>query len=233
MMAFILKQVVPWGRSADEYCHMFALNKADLSGQILGAGDGPASFNAELSANGRNIVSIDPIYGFTAQQIEQRVNETYPDMIHQLKRDCDGFVWERFADPDDLGKARLKAMELFLADFEQGKQQARYVTASLPTLPFEDMRFDLVLCSHLLFLYSEQLSLEFHLQSVQEMCRVAREVRIFPLLDLARNKSVHIEPVSEHLKKLGYKVDICRVNYEFQRGGNQMMKISRVEGVGN
>ena len=95
------------------------------------------------------------------------------------------------------------------------------------------MRFDLVLCSHLLFLYSEQLSLDFHLQSVQELCRVAQEVRIFPLLDLARDKSRHIEPVSEHMKRLGYKVDICRVNYEFQRGGNQMMKIGRVEGVVN
>ncbi len=228
-MAFILKQVVPWGRSADEYCHMFALNEADLSGQILGAGDGPASFNAELSSKGCNIVSIDPIYEFTSEQIEQRVKETYPDMIHQLKRDRDGFVWKRFADPDDSGKARLQAMELFIADFECGKEQGRYLTGSLPTLPFDNQPFDLALCSHLLFLYSEQLSLEFHLQSVQELCRVAKEVRIFPLLDLARNRSVHVEPVCDHMTKQGYKVEIQRVDYEFQRGGNQMMKINSVE----
>ena len=232
-MAIILKQVVPWGRSADEYCHMFALNEADLSYPILGVGDGPASFNAELSSLGCNITSIDPIYAFTSQEIAQRVEETSQDMISQVWGDCDGFVWERFANPDDLGKARLKAMQLFLADFERGKLEGRYITASLPTLPFDDKRFDVALCSHLLFLYSEQLSLDFHLQSIQELCRVAREVRIFPLLDLARNKSVHIEPVGEHMQKLGYEVDICHVNYEFQRGGNHMMKISRLESVDN
>jgi SAM-dependent methyltransferase len=232
-MAIILKQVVPWGRSADEYCHMFALTEADLSRRILGIGDGPASFNAELSPMGINITSIDPIYAFTAQQIMQRVEETSQDMINQVWGDCEGFVWERFANPDDLGQARLKAMRLFLSDFECGKQQGRYITGSLPTLPFDDKCFDLALCSHLLFLYSEQLSLDFHLQSVHELCRVAGEVRIFPLLDLARNKSLHIEPVSRYMEKLGYKVDICPVNYEFQRGGNQMMKISTVESVGH
>ena len=227
-MAIVLKQVVPWGRSADEYCHMFALNEADLSHQILGAGDGPASFNAELSAMGCNVVSIDPIYGFTSQEIAQRVEETYQDMIAQVKVDCDGFVWNRFANPDDLGKARLKAMELFLADFECGKQQGRYIIGGLPKLPFADQHFDLALCSHLLFLYSEQLSLDFHLQAVQELCRVGKEVRIFPLLDLARNTSIHVEPVRSHMTALGYKVEIEYVDYEFQRGGNQMMKINSV-----
>ncbi|MBI1278512.1 MAG: SAM-dependent methyltransferase [Anaerolineaceae bacterium] len=228
-MAIVLKQVVPWGRSADEYCHMFALSEADLSRRILGAGDGPASFNAELTAKSFNVVSFDPIYDFTAQEIAQRVEETYEDMVRQMWEDRDGFVWKRFANPDDSGKARLKAMEIFLADFECGKQQGRYITGSLPTLPFDDGQFDLALCSHLLFLYSQHLSTDFHLQSVQELCRVGKEVRIFPLLDLTRNKSEHVEPVCAHMTELGYKVDIQIVDYEFQRGGNQMMKITKIE----
>lgn len=232
-MAIVLKQVVPWGRSADEYCHMFALSEADLSRRILGAGDGPASFNAELTAKGFNVVSFDPIYDFSAPEIMQRVEETRDDMIRQVKEDAAGFVWTRFANPDELGKARLKAMEIFLADFECGKQEGRYITGSLPTLPFEDNQFDLVLCSHLLFLYSQQLSKAFHLQSIQELCRVSKEVRIFPLLDLARNLSEHVEPICVEMTKLGYQVDILKVDYEFQRGGNQMMKIRHVEGVKN
>jgi hypothetical protein len=39
---FTLDQVVPWGRSFDEYQRMFALTGADL-GLILGCGDGPAA----------------------------------------------------------------------------------------------------------------------------------------------------------------------------------------------
>ena len=45
---------------------------------------------------------------------------------------------------------------------------------------FADREFDLALCSHLLFLYSEQLTADFHLASIRELCRVAGEVRVFP-----------------------------------------------------
>ncbi len=36
-MPFSLDQVVPWGRSFDEYCRMFALTGAILSGRYWGA----------------------------------------------------------------------------------------------------------------------------------------------------------------------------------------------------
>ncbi len=212
---------------------MFALDQADLSCRILGAGDGPASFNAEKSAVGCNVTSVDPIYEFTTRQIEQRVTETWVDMVQQVKADREGFVWNRFANPDELGEARMNAMQMFLADFEMGKQQGRYITGTLPVLPFGDDHFDLVLCSHLLFLYSEQLSLDFHLQSVQELCRVGKEVRIFPLLDLTRSTSTHLDPVCQHMRNMGCEVEVCSVNYEFQRGSNQMLKIKNVENVRN
>jgi len=82
-------------------------------------------------------------------------------------------------------------MEDFLADYPAGRSEGRYVDAGLPSLPFEDNRFELALCSHLLFFYSEQLSLDFHVQAVRELCRVAGEARIFPVLELeARESSI-------------------------------------------
>jgi hypothetical protein len=45
-----LTEIVPWGRSFDEYRAMFALSEGDLGGRILGCGDGPASFNAKAIA---------------------------------------------------------------------------------------------------------------------------------------------------------------------------------------
>lgn len=47
-MPFALADVVPWGRTFEEYCAMFALTAADLRGRILGCGDGPAAFNEML-----------------------------------------------------------------------------------------------------------------------------------------------------------------------------------------
>jgi len=88
-----------------------------------------------------------------------------------------------------------------------------------------DASFDLALCSHLLFLYSVQLDLGFHENAILEMCRVAREVRIFPLLALGGRRSNYVDLVAGVLDGLGYTVSVERVAYEFQRGGNQMMRI--------
>ena len=199
-MSMKLNEVIPWGRSFDEYRRMFALTDKDLAGNILGCGDGPASFNAEATELGYSVVSCDPVYAFTGNEIESRVEACYDTVIAQVKQDRDGFVWEQFRDPDHLGACRLSAMRRFLADFEAGKQEHRYVAASLPAVPFPEGRFTLALVSHLLFLYSDQLDLDFHIAAAEELLRVAGEVRVFPLLDLGRHWSRHVEPVRDHVK---------------------------------
>ena len=40
---------------------MFGLNEAAIHRRILGCGDGPASFNAEMSRNGHAVVSVHPL----------------------------------------------------------------------------------------------------------------------------------------------------------------------------
>ena len=59
------------------------------------------------------------------------------------------------------------------------------------------------------------------------MLRVAREVRIFPLLDLTVQTSSHLEPIMTTLGQRGYHCQIETVRYEFQRGGNKMLRITR------
>jgi hypothetical protein len=118
-------------------------------------------------------------------------------------------------------------MRRFLADFDGGRRDGRYVVASLPNLPFADASFDLALCSHLLFLYSDHLSLEFHIASIREMLRVAVEVRIFPLLTLGCERSMHLGPLCRAMSEEGYVVDERQVDYEFQRGGNSMLCLAR------
>src|SRR5262245_14965630 len=79
----VLDKVIPWGRSFEEYRRMFALRKEDFTGRILGCGDGPASFNAEATIQGHAVISCDPLYAFSATQIEQRINDCYEDLIAQ------------------------------------------------------------------------------------------------------------------------------------------------------
>jgi hypothetical protein len=85
--------------------------------------------------------------------------------------------------------------------------------------------FDLALSSHFLFLYSEHLDYEFHLKSILEMLRVAREVRIFPLLTLKNERSPYVERIMEELDRLGYDSQVIKTDYEFQRGADEMLRI--------
>lgn len=222
-----LDEVVPWGRTLAEYTAMFNLSQTDLNSKILGCGDGPASFNAEMTELGGSVVSIDPIYQFSAEQIEQRVRATYEPVISQVKQNSSAYVWTNFRDADELGTARLKAMEKFLLDYEFGKVAGRYLARSLPDLEFASDRFDLCVCSHLLFLYSEQLSLDFHLAAIDELLRVAAEVRIFPVVKLDGERSSYLDVVVAELGDRGWSAQIESVAYEFQKGGNQMLRIER------
>ena len=98
-MPFSIDRVVPWGRSAAEYRAMFALDEIDLGGRILGCGDGPASFNAEMSAQGRTVVSVDPLYAVSAVAIERRVEETFDEVMDQMRQNAEELVnarnWRR------------------------------------------------------------------------------------------------------------------------------------------
>ena len=222
---FILHDVVPWGRSFDEYCRMFSLTDADLGRTILGCGDGPAGFNAEATRRGARVISCDPIYRVGTAQIRERIAATSGEVLQQTRQNAEHFVWDVIPSVEALGAMRMAAMEEFLADYESGRAAGRYVDASLPDLPFANRSFDLALCSHFLFLYSEQLGKAFHLQAVRELTRVASEVRIFPLLTLAGERSPFVARAVDHLRASGIAASIESVDYEFQRGGNQMLRV--------
>jgi SAM-dependent methyltransferase len=227
-MSFTLEKVVPWGRSFGEYVTMFALADADLRKRILGCGDGPASFNALLTRQGGRVVSVDPLYQFSAADVRRRIMETFPEVMAQTRQNQHEFIWTNLKTVDELGRLRLAAMEEFLSDYPRGAAQGRYVAGELPHLPFAAGEFDLAVCSHLLFLYSAHLSSDFHMASIRELCRIAGEVRVFPLLELGARPSRHLQAVTANLTAAGYTVTIVPVPYEFQRGGNQMMQVRGV-----
>lgn len=225
-MAFELKNTVPWGRNLDEYRSMFNLTDYDLDKRIISFGDGPASFNFEMTVLNKNVVSIDPVYRFSADELKHRINETKDIVIEQTKNNLENFVWTKIKNILELEKIRLSAMDNFLLDFEAGKREFRYVNHEMPhKTKFNDLEFDLGLSSHFLILYS-QLGLDFHIFSMTEMLRVAKEIRIFPILNLDAKKSELLDDLVKHFKT-NFIVNIEKVDYEFQKDGNEMLTIKR------
>jgi len=224
-MVVKLDKVVPFGRSLDEYSSIFALSDGDLKKDIVGVGDGPASFNAEMFALGNSVISVDPLYEFGTEEIEEQFHSVVDDVIAQVKATPDDWIWSYHRSPEHLKENRIRALSRFATDYDGGKADGRYVAGELPRLPFDESRFDLALCSHFLFLYSDQFTYEFHLESVLELLRVAKEARIFPLLTLMLERSRYVEPLIDELRSAGYVVSVEKVGYELQRGGNEMLRI--------
>ena len=195
--------------------------------RIIGVGDGPASFNAEGTKTGLNITSIDPIYQFTGVEIKKRFDQVVDNVIDQVIATPENWIWSYHASPQALKENRIKAIELFLDDYTQGKQDGKYLNQELPCLNFADQSFDLALCSHLLFLYSAHLDLDFHLESIKEILRVSQEVRIFPLLTLMQETSPYLDFIMSEFRNLGYFVEVKEVDYELQPGGNKMLVIKK------
>lgn len=225
-MSFKLSGVVPWGRNFEEYRLMFRLTEDDLQKKIAGFGDGPACFNRELTERGGSVISFDPIYQFTKEDIEKRIEEVRITVMEQMRQNKDNYVWTKIKSLDELENLRMSAMKRFLEDYDKGKAGGRYVYHELPDrLPFEDNYFDIGLSSHFLLMYTA-LGYDFHIAAMSEMLRVCKEIRIFPIVDLDANKTELIGSVIDHFRK-DYRVDIVNTDYEFQKGDNKLLTIQK------
>ena len=54
---------------------------------------------------------------------------------------------------------------------------------------------------------------------------------VFPFLDQGGEPSPHVEPVCAAVQKHGFRAVIETVDYEFQHGGNRMLRIWRALGT--
>lgn len=144
--------------------------------------------------------------------------------MEQMERVKNNYVWDYFKDIEGLRKHRLSALKDCVDDMR--KSSERYVPVTLPFLPFEDAKFDILLSAHFLFMYADRLDYQFHISTLNELLRVTKEeIRIFPLVDLEGKRYVHLEKLTNYLAYKEYTVEEVKVPYEFQEGANSMLKI--------
>lgn len=225
-MAFQLDTVVPWGRNLQEYKRMFQLSAYDMTKKIAGFGDGPASFNCEATRLGYSVTSFDPVYHFSKAHLQKRIEEVRIMVMQQMRENQDNYVWTQIHNLEELEATRMSAMQMFLEDFEQGKQEQRYICHALPEkLDLQENTFDIGLSSHFLLMYTA-LGYEFHIRAITEMLRVCREVRIFPVVDLNASRSGVIADVVAYFQK-NYQVEFVETQYVFQKGENLLLVIRK------
>ena len=222
-MSLQLDDFLITGRTFDEYAAFFNLNIADLiDKKILDCPSGASSFVAEAQSKGLNTKACDILYQFEIDKIYARGKKS----IELIYKDISWAAENDFNFYGSIENHR-QHRENALANFYSHYNDKDYLFTTLPELPFEDDSFDLILSSHLLFVYDDRLDLDFHIKSIESMLRVAKEVRIFPLVDY-KNSRVKLQDnfspfVPEIMKTFGATLE--KVNFEFQKGADMMIKI--------
>jgi len=224
-MTIRYKDILLWGHSLKAYKKMFSLTDDELKLSILDCCGGPASFNAELTDQGGHVISTDPLFSLNETQIAERIEEVFAQMLAIVREHKDRFLWEDERSVDKLAQIRHSNIELFLKDFAKGLEEGRYFPDSPPDLHFQHYQFDLALCSHYLFANSPEQTVEYHAAAIENLCDVAKEVRVFPLLDSMGEIPDIVGPVTKALHDKDLGVEIKAVPYQFQKKGNAMLRV--------
>jgi hypothetical protein len=218
-----LGEIIVSSRPYDEYRAMFGLSDREiLAGPVLDCPGGTGPFGAAVRARGGEAVSADPAYALPLEELVARTQAGLDHGIRYLEENRDSYVWTFFSSLDDLRRRRAAALDDFARDF--ARPDARYVVAALPDLPFADRAFRLALSGYLLFAYPDHLDEAAHERALRELLRVVRdEVRLFPLIDTAYVRYPAIDDLRRRLDAGGVESEVRRVDYEFQRGGNEVL----------
>jgi len=214
------------GRCWLEYLKMFNLEETSLANlKILDCAAGASSFTAHLANQGFDIRAVDVLYNLKPDELENRCQEHLNLLVKSLSKIKNHFVWNFFHNLTELQKYRQNACQEFSADYHQHRE--RYISADLTCLPFSNNEFNLVLCSHLLFIYDHRLNYEFHYNSIKEMLRVCKgELRIYPLVKHHENKSAYVKQIQKDLID-DVEIRLVEVDYQFRKGGNEMMVLKK------
>jgi SAM-dependent methyltransferase len=218
--------VLVTSRSFEEYQAFFALTPDDLTGRVLDCSAGASGFAAVANARGGQVTAVDPAYGRPAELLST-VEASAAGGAAILADHEERFVWTWYGTPERRAALRADASAAFLADLRA--RPGTYVPGALPRLPFADDAFDLALCSHLLFTWSDVLDEEWHDQALLELLRVAPHTRVFPLVVQGSGEPGPFLPgLLERLRGRGHRVEVVGVPYEFQRGADQMLILTRL-----
>jgi hypothetical protein len=216
------------GRSWDEYLKMFKLEEEELKTlSFLDCAAGASTFTAYLANQGGMVRAVDILYDQDPLVLKSLCQEHLAALVKSLEPIKKEFEWSYFRDLDQLREHRSVSCQEFHQDYSQNPE--RYLKGDLTQLPFADGEFDVVLSSHLLFIYDHRLDLDYHLRVLEEMCRVAdQEVRVYPLVKRKNRKSEFLKPAWDRMSLVA-ELELVKVDYQFRPGGDEMLVVKKLK----
>ena len=221
-----MKRLVLWGHHLDEYRDMFDLPEAALGMRFLEFQSGVNAFQYDMRAIASHIVSYDAWFDLEKDVLQQKVEASFTARLEQIMQRSEEFDLSRYAGSlEKLVAYRRQGMSEFFQDYDLGHAEGRYLFAAQPTLPFADFFFDYALSAHHFFSTSAPQTVDYHVATIEELARAAKEVRIFPLVDAQGVPSELLGPVILALQQKNYGLEVRDVAYHLQPRGNAMLRI--------
>lgn len=222
----MMKKFVLWGHHLQDYKEMFDLTDTDLDRHIVEYGAGVTSFNVEMKQRGHQVTSCDPLYSMSQPDLETYVKDVFDTTVSKMKSNETEYNWKSCNTLTRLLEKRQEGIKVFFEDYEQGKSDKRYIAVkNNAPLNFDNFEFGLALITHHLFVNYDDKGLEEHVSIIQEMIRIAGEVRIFPLLDKFGRISPLLGPVMLALQQSFFGVEVRQVASQLQKADNAMLRV--------
>jgi len=227
-----LDRIAFYGRTLSEYIRMFSIDDIDhlKKYRILDCPSGASSFVAEANIKyGINTIGCDPLFDKDPKILEEQGEKDIEYVVERVSHSPNLYKWDYYISVDGLRNCRKLALKQFISDYKLGTGRRRYIKAELPKLPFDDRSFDLVLSGHFLFTYAHKFEFRFILSSIKELFRVcSKEVRIYPLQKASFKPYERMPDLLHDIKnEYGIAYDIIQVPFEFQKGSNKMLCLTR------
>lgn len=224
-----MRKVVLWGHHVAEYQAMFDLIEEDFTRRIFEFGCGTSALNATIKNKAKKIVSCDPLFKLHKTQLIADVQKMFQQRVEQIFQNPTELNVIDYGGIEAFIEDRRKGCELFFEDYEQGKDEKRYIDISTGQLPFANFSFDYVLSSHYFFSLDnaseEKEKISQHLKDIMELARIGSEIRIFPVMDRIGRISPLLGPVLLGLQQANFGVEVREVPYKLYPKGNAMLRV--------
>jgi len=219
-------------RSFEEYENMFMLDERLFKrGKVLDVASGGSSFVAELTKKGYAATAVDPLYKLSVGEMNKLGNKEIELASQRLEKVKHSYEWKSYGSLDSHNEIRRHSFHQFINSYKQDIMKEKYIPASLPSLPFDNDTFSLILCNHFLFLYQEQFDLTFHLEAIEEMIRITEKggsIRIYPIVDFKYQMYPQLDELMDSLKKQDVCSKICETNFRFLPSAYHFLQIDKL-----
>lgn len=189
---FVAAQLSFWGmpesfvpvavtaRNLTDYRLAFGLDEDSLTHRSFAdVASGASSFAAELRSCGGKAVSVDPLYRTGPAAARDRARHNLMQCERWLSAHSSIIDWDHLGSAHGYRLDGLRAADMFHGDFATHPEH--YVAAALPRVPLPDGAVDVALCANFLFAYADVLTVDFHVDAIVELARLARcELLVHP-----------------------------------------------------